>query len=495
MNRRQLRWRGAVAAAIVLAAAGIADQNGTLLLAAALPLAYVAYGSLSRTVVPDALTAERTVEPSPARPGAVVRVTLTVTNGSDRTITDLRVADGVPEDIAVVEGTPRTAGTLRPDESVETAYHVVAKRGDHPFERPQVRTRGIAAGAVATARPDVSGDETLVCRLDADAPPLEEHGEGRVGTLNTDDPGEGLTFHSVREYHPDDPAARIDWRHYAKRGELATVNYERNVPATVVLVLDARRVNHVVASEGRPTAVELQAYAATRTLTDLLRAGNDVGVAVLGRDGPQRSGVHWLPPGSGAGQRERALDLFRIAAERPPDPVDLDGVVEDGRSTDPADGPGRGATGERSTEPDDDRTPGTVADQDPGDTGDRTPGVAAGPGLAGFDAQVRQVLELAPAGAQLTVFSPLLDDAAVSAIETWRGAEMPVVLLSVDVVPETTVSGQFAEVRRRTRLARCQGAGARVFDWQRGTPLPLVIQRAFAADAKVSAERSAGGVR
>ncbi len=441
MSRRQLRWRGAVAATVVLAVAGVISGTPALLLGAVIPLAFVAAGSLSRVRVPDGLVATRTVSPTPAPPGRPVTVTLEVTNESDRTLTDVRVADGVPTALAVLEGSPRAGTTLEPGESFSVTYLVVARRGEYDFEPPQCRLRGLGASAVATVSLPVSGDRSLVCRLDADAPPIEEDGSGHAGQLTTDDPGEGVSFHSTREYHPDDPTDRIDWRHYAKRGALATVNYERQVSATVVLVVDARAANRVVAGRGRPTGVELEAYAATRALTDLLNSGHDVGVAVIGLDGPGPAGCHWLEPASGRDQRTRGLELLRTAADGDSDATP-DWTRADGRR---------------------------------------------------LNAQVRKVLELSPSNAQLALFTAALDELPVDAVEIWRGAGLPVAVCSPDIVPENTVSGQYEQTRRRTRLARCQAAGARTVDWRRGTPLPLVIEHAFAADARLSNTRLLGG--
>lgn len=449
MSARQRRWRGAVATTVVLAVVGLVEQNGVLLLAAALPLSFLVAGSLSVVSSPEGLSATRTVEPRPAPPGRPVEVALTVRNGGDRTVPDVRVADGVPGDLAVLEGTPRAGGTLQPGDSLEVRYLLIARRGEYDFDPPQLRVRGLGAGAVATTTLPVDGDRSLSCRLDADAPPIDERGDGRVGQLTTDRPGEGVTFHSVREYHADDPADRIDWRHYAKRGSLATVDYERTVAATVVLVLDARAPNRVVAGPGRPTAVELAAYAATRALSDLLRSGHDVGVAVVGLDGPGPADLHWLSPASGREQRSRALESFRAATAAGSD----------------AERGGRDHAAELAHE------------------------------RRRTTAQVREVLELAPPGAQVALFSPLLDDAPVEAIETWRAAGLPVVALSPDVVPANTASGQIEQVRRRTRLARCQSAGARTVDWRRGTPLPLAIERAFAVDARLPRGRLTGSAR
>ena len=444
-GNRRLRWRGAIAATVLLVVAGLLDASPTLLLAALVPLVYVAYGSASSVSVPEGLSASREISSTPVAPGQPVTVTLTVRNESERTVTDCRLVDGVPDDLAVLEGSPRAGVTLEPGDEHRIEYLVVARRGEYEFEPPECRVRGLGASAVATTRLSTAGATSLVCRLDAGAPPIEEFGNDRIGQLTTDRPGEGLTFHSVREYRPDDPADRIDWHHYAKRGSLATIDYERQVAATVVLVVDARRFNAVVAGPGRPTAIEFAAYAATRTLTDLLGHGHDVGVAVIGRRGDGPAGLHWIEPASGREQRTRALEVIRAATERNRESDPLSWTTRDRRGT---------TAGEGRTK-----------------------------------RQIRKVLELAPAESQVALFSPMLDDLPVTAVERWRGAGLPVVALSPDVVPENTVSGQYEQIRRRTRLARCQALGARTFDWRRGTPLPVLIEHAFTADARLSSAR------
>lgn len=431
MSRRTRRWQGGIAAAILLAVAGLATREGSLVLSAAIPLAYVAVGLLSSVEVPEGIVAERTVEPATAAPNQPVRVTLTVTNESERTLSDCRVVDDVPEALAVIDGTPRAGAPLGPGETCTVEYLLVARRGTHEFGRPRLRLRGPGAGAVETVELDERGDAELACELDADAPPIGDAGTTYVGPLTDDEPGDGVEFHSTREYQVGDPASRIDWRQYAKRGTLATVNYERQVSATVVLVLDARRENRVVAGPGRPTAVELAAYAGTRALTDLLRGGHDVAAAAIGLDGPGPASLRWLPPGSGSDQRSRVLDLFRDAMDDDTDAPDV-------------------------------------------------------------DAQLRKLVALTSPGTQLVLLSPVLDETPVEAVEAWRATDRQQVVVSPDVVSDNTVSGQFEQVRRRTRLARCQALGARTIDWRRGTPLALVVDYAFAADARL-AKGLAGG--
>jgi uncharacterized protein (DUF58 family) len=286
---------------------------------------------------------------------------------------------------------------------------------------------------LATTALSTAGDDRLVCRLDADAPPLAERGDDFVGRLTSDRPGRGVQFHSTREYRHGDAADRIDWRQYARSGELATVNYERWVSTSVIVVLDAREGCQVAAGPGRPTAVELSAYAALRTVTALMRVGHDVGLAVVGRDAAGPVGVDWVRPGSGSDHRSQLKRQIERA---------VDAEVT--------------ATVEAAT-------------------------------------QFRKVAELGGPRAQLALVSPLLDDAAADAVASWGALGRSRVVLSPDVVSATTVGGQLDAVGRRTRLARCQSSGARTIDWRRGTPLALVLEYALAVEARQSAGAAAGG--
>lgn len=534
MSRLTRRWEGALAATVFLGAVGVLARQPSLLLAGVVPLAYAAYGSVAEVAVPEGVTVERTIDPTPAPPGRSVAVTLTVENGSDRTLSDCRVIDGVPAELAVVGGSPRAGVTLEPGDSHAVEYEVIARRGEHRFDPPTLAVRGLGGGAVERARPAVDGDAHLDCRLDAGAPPLREEADGFAGQLPTDRPGRGIEFHSVRRYATGDAARRIDWRHYARRGELATVNYEQPGVATVLFVVDARPPSRVVAGPGRPTAVELSAYAGTRALADLLGAGHEIGAAIVGADGDGPAGLHWLEPASGTEQRARAREFFQVAAELVTDdegpnrgqvgrsadsPVvrsaedrPLREPFEEGARTGGSsgtDGSGSGPSqtdgdGSDATEPDADETGADATTATEATTGGATGSGATGGTATGAqwptrgsaartERQVEQLLTLTGPGTQIVFLSPLLDDGAISAVETWCAFDRAAVVLSPDVVPENTVSGQFEAVQRRTRLAACQAAGARTIDWRRGTPLPIALEYAFAADARLGSLTGGGG--
>jgi len=387
-----------------------ATSNGPILLAAVVLLAYVAYGSLATAELLTALTASRTVEPTPAPPGRPVAVTLTVTNDSDRTLSDVRVVDGVPGDLAVMDGSPRVGTTLEPGESVTLEYTMVARRGDHDFDPPRVRLWSLGAGGGGDGPPSRS---TATSNWSAGSTPRRH----RSPTMPA------ITWVRSR------PTARAGAWSSTRRASTATATTRAGSTgattpsaapsppsttgepwsASIVAAVDAREVCRVVPGPGRPTAVELEAYAATHAVGEFLRTGHDVAVAVVGLDGPGPVGSTGSRRAVATASASRALERFEL--QRPT----------------------------RET---------TVADP---------------------EAQFTQLLACAP-GAQIALFSPLLDDAPVDAVEAWLAHDHSVVVLSPDVITDNTVSGQYEQVRRGTRLARCQAAGARALDWRRGTP-------------------------
>ena len=63
--------------------------------------------------------------------GAVIEVTITVTNEGEQLLPDLRLVEGVSAALEVTGGTPRAGTPLRPGEEVSFSYVVRARRGAH----------------------------------------------------------------------------------------------------------------------------------------------------------------------------------------------------------------------------------------------------------------------------------------------------------------------------------------------------------------------------
>jgi len=445
----QSRFAGGLLAALALAGAGVASGRGTLFVAAVIPLVFVLYGAVSVPRGGDPIRATRALSAESPLPGDRVTVELTVENVSESALADVRIADGVPGDLRVVEGSPDAALALPAGGTATVEYTVVADRGQFPFEAPTVRVRGASATNARTVEAAVDGASELDCRVRVADVPLGQQATAHAGELPTDSGGPGIEFHSTREYQRGDPASRINWRRYAKTGELSTVNYRERRAAAVVLAVDAREESDATARAGTPSGASLAAYAAARAVEPLETAGHRVGLAVFGIDDPVTGGADpaWVPPGTGDAHHARLASVLDAAvAER----------------TD-------GATAEDATR------------EDEAEGGEVAAATDGGSWLgAGDDARVGRFAERVPPGAQVVVCSPALDEFPVALARRLGADSHHVTAVSPDVTATDTPGRTLAAADRALSLSALRAAGATVVDWSPDEPLASAVARATA---------------
>ena len=417
-SERTGRWKGIGVVALLTSGVGVVSREPGLVLAAAVGVGYLAYvraAAVRGTRSPPALSVERSYETDPD-PGERVRVETTVTNGSDRLLADVRLVDGVPEPLPVVDGAPRVATTLAPGESTTLSYAVEAKRGEHAFEPLLALLRDPAGETertvrVTTADAVVSTPSTAsVAEL-----PLRPQTTRYAGRVETDDGGEGVEFHATREYRSGDPTSRIDWNRYARTNELATVEFRQERAATVVLVLDLRPAAYRRADDTGLHAADRGVEAASRVFASLLETGDRVGVGALAAE------EVWLPPGAGNDHRARARKLF---------------VSHPALS---------------STMPTE-RVPVRVA--------------------------VRRLRKRLPEAAQVVLCSPLCDDGALRAARRLEAHGHAVTVVSPDPTADRTPGQRLADAERTARANDLRAGGVRVVDWKPDDRLSTAIDRA-----------------
>lgn len=415
-SRETGHWRGVSAVALLGIGAGIFVRQPAVLLAGVVGVGYVAY---ARSSTPPAieLTIDRSIDADAPDPGDEVDVTLTVTNAGDRTLTDLRVIDGVPAALSVADGSPRAGTALRPGEDETIEYSVRARRGSHDFEPALAITRDLPSTTEREHR--VGPGTTLTCVPPlgslAEPVPLRDRGSGLVGREASHSAGEGIEFHSTREYRAGDPIARIDWNRRARTGELSTVEFREERAATVVLLIDARASAYRSPSSGPPHAVDRAVDAAGQLLGGLLAGGNRVGIAAA----PAAS--CWLAPGSDADHAVEARQLLATHAALHPIPP------------------------ERSSLP------------------------------SRWERRLRRRL---PEGAQVILLTPLCDDGAVEIARQFDERGHPVTVLGVDPTMDDSQGNRLARVTRTLRIAALRGANVPVVDWDWDEPLAAAIARA-----------------
>jgi uncharacterized protein (DUF58 family) len=414
LDRETNRWYGVNALSLAAGALGVLLGRPGLLLVAVVGVAYGAFALAARP--PDVhVELSRELERNAAAPDEPVRVTLTVRNAGDSLLPDLRVVDGVPDALDVVEGSPRTATALRPGKAASFSYAVRAARGDHEFDPVTVLARGFSGAREREVAVHARGDGRLACtpRLDVGDPlPLRALTTGYTGRVVTDTGGPGTEFHAVREYRRGDPLSRIDWKRAARTGEYATLEFRRERAATVVLLVDTRETAYLAPDDEAPSAVERSVTAAGELFTSLLSTGDRVG---LGAFGP---GGYWLAPGAGSEHRSRARQALATDEAFAPTPRE---------------------------EP-------------------------FFPGL-----ELRRLRRRLPVDAQVVLFSPLCDDYVVRAARRLDAHGHLVTVVSPDPTADGTAGETLARIDRQLRCSRLREAGLRVVDWRPGEHLGAAV--------------------
>ncbi|MFB6083735.1 MAG: DUF58 domain-containing protein [Halorientalis sp.] len=443
---RVARWHGALVGALFASALGLYVGDHVFFLLATIPLAYVVYGHVTG-LGPPSLAVERSFDDDRVDPGETVTVRLTVENTGDRPIPDLRLVDGVPEDVAVADGSPAGAVAIRPGESATVSYAVRPPRGAHEFGTVAVRGRSLAGTVTGTTTLDPDGDGTLRCTTLLDEFPLQDPTTLFAGQAPTDTGGDGIEFHAIREYRRGDPLSHVDWRRLARTGELATVTYREERAAAVVFVVDDRPAARCQPPRGGPSALDYVVYAASQGLVTLTDEGHRVGVAPLS-PGTDRD---WVPPGRGTATESAASDLFDRVRDDGADPA----ATEPGTTPVATDGAGADATPDGSAD---------------GSDADGPDGTALGLRLA----------ERLPAHAQVVLCTPLVDDVPVAVVETLLENRHAVTVLSPNVTgagdgTHPTPGQAVADVQRRLRLTDLERLGVAAADWRPGTPLQVAL--------------------
>ncbi|WP_050032907.1 DUF58 domain-containing protein [Halorubrum halophilum] len=408
------RWDGIAGVALALVGVGVVTRQPGLVLAGAVGLGYAVYARIGEA--PEAtVEVSRTVSDDAPAPGDEVTVAVRARNVGDAPLPDLRLVDGVPSGLEVVDGPARIATALRPGATATFEYTVRASRGEHEWEP----TRGItrtAAGSRERAT-ELATPTRIVCTPELSAGgdlPLRGLTTIDHGRVPTDVGGAGVEFHATREYRRGDPVKRIDWNRRARTGELATLELREERAATVVLLIDARESAYAASEPDADTAVEASVEAAGQAFTALLDGGDRVGIAAVGpRD-------CWLSPGAGTAHAARGRETL---------------------ATDPALAP----------TPSEGRFYGSL--------------------------WLRRFRRRLPADAQVLFFTPLLDDYAVSLARRIDAHGHLVTVCSPDVTAGDTPGTRLVSFERRERLRELRGAGIRAVEWG-DRSFPVAVARA-----------------
>ena len=441
---RVTRFASMRAYVLLLVAAGVATGSIALILAGAVPLVFVLHGTLTTApVVGENIRVKRTLSPKTPLPGQSVAVTLTIENICEQTIPDLRIIDGVPDELGVTDGSPKASGAVSAGGSLSYTYTLQADRGTYAFDDVAIRARNSNGTRLVDEMITPDCDTEFECRVDIEDIPVQQT-TTYTGQLPTDSGGPGIEFYSTRDHHPEDPVKRIDWRTYAKTGELATIEFREQHAAHVAVLTDSRQPAHVAADATSPTGATLSAYAATIALDVLINEGHEVSLGALGITDPE-TGVGppvWVGSDEGTAFTAHATTVCNAAATGigENDPVDED-------TNEPAD---------RATE------------------GSTSPAEAASTTDGGQD--WGRIRSLVPTGAQVVLCTPATDGQIIPLVELLRGDGHEVTVLTPQTAPKT-IGGRTVALQRAVRLERLRFLGATVIDWDSDEKLRVTLSR------------------
>ena len=425
-------WSGVAAIGLLLTGIALASAITTLeieplpglLLGAAVGLGYVVYGAVSSPPKPT-LELTRTLSTDRAPVGSEVVVTTTVTNTSERTLPDVRVVDGVPPELTVVDGSARGGAPLRPGHSLKLEYVVTTRRGTHEFDRAETILRGLSGTTEVVTSLESESESTLTGTtsfVPLPEAPLRALLRRETGRLESDSGGAGIEFYATRQYRPGDPMRRIDWNRYARTGSLTTLDFREERSATVVIVLDLRAPAYVRADESGLHAVDHGIEAAGRLFSTLLEGGERVGIGAA----TPRAEL-WLEPGTGNDHRSRAESLLASHPALSPSPPKTAFRVQYG---------------------------------------------------------TKQLRKRLPSDAQVLLVSPLPDDMIVTLARRLEAYGHPVSVVSPDVTSAESPGQIVGRAERAVRMTRLRQYGVPVLDWDIDQSLTGAITTAVRSDRR-----------
>lgn len=413
-------WKLAAPVALLLAFLGLLTGAVEFFVAAMIPALLVLMGALSWTSGMDSLVIERSIADRAPSPGEEIEVRLTVRNEGNATFTDLRIIDSVPGDLTVSEGSPRASVAVAPGSERTISYSVIARRGSHVFGPALVEDRGGGQTGLR-GEIEVGGDEKIACTTELEEVLLRDETRSQVGDIVTSSGGSGIEFHSLREYKANDPPSRVEWKHMAKTGELATKNFREERAGNVVLVVDARAVSDRKAATGHPTGTDLDVYAAERVYTHLLKSRHSVGVAVLGVDPDDidvtmdSAMLPYIEPGRSREKRRKVEQVLKEVQQA--NKIDEDEILE-------------------------------------------------------------RLYGLLPPDAQVVVLTPLLEDGLADTLKALDRHGYPSIVVSPDVTYGDGPASRLARVRRELRMKEVRQV-APVIDWDIDRPMSIQVSNAL----------------
>jgi uncharacterized protein (DUF58 family) len=249
---------------VILTFVGLVFRSTALLVLSVLLLATVLvtqfFSRLGKIASMRELSSEKIFE------DGIVTVDLSLVNKGGRT-GFLEIRDKLPKQIQIEEGTNYLIIDLRPNESLRMRYRVKAPiRGIYEFGPVTLRAQDVFNVFYKELQLELVDNVTVfpIVYDIKDLPIRSRTPKLFPGASKVKQPGPGSEFFLIRNYVPGDPFKNINWKAYARTGELLVNEKEREAVSDIVIMLDSR-ANSATGTLGHNALIYGSRAAATLT--------------------------------------------------------------------------------------------------------------------------------------------------------------------------------------------------------------------------------------
>jgi len=234
--------------------------------------------------------------------GDDINVVLTIKNKSYRRTQQLEVFDNVPHEMKMRKGVNLMRINLGPGQMATIRYTVRCPlRGHYTIGPTSVRYRNafnlfvsetsVSDRSDITVFPQVRDVEEALIR--SDVPKMY------TGATTLKTPGQGMEFYALREYFPGDSFRSINWKAFARTGELMVNEKTRDAVTDVFIILDTRDVARIGTVLKNP--LEMGTVAAASIANYFIKRRDSVSLVTYGER------MDFLPPETGDKQHYKVL--------------------------------------------------------------------------------------------------------------------------------------------------------------------------------------------
>jgi uncharacterized protein (DUF58 family) len=252
--------------------------------------------------------------------GDDVIVELTISNNSYRRTQQLEVFDNVPHEMKMRQGINQMRMNLGPGQSARIKYRVRCPlRGHYTLGPVSVRYRNVFNLFANESKVQDRTDITVFPQVREIEEALLRSNVPKMytGATTLKTPGPGMEFYSLREYLPGDAFRSINWKAYARTGELMVNEKTRDAVTDVFIILDTRDVSRIGTVLKNP--LEMGTIAAASISNYFIRRRDSVALVTYG------DRMDYLPPETGDNQGYKVLS--NLAAVRAKGSMPLQAVT------------------------------------------------------------------------------------------------------------------------------------------------------------------------